>query len=160
MTYKDLPDDTRVWIYQSSRRFSDEEVASIIKQGAQFTEQWTAHGTLLKAALEVLHNQFVLMFADEEAAKASGCSIDKSVHFIKHLEQKYTVSLLDRTHVAYKDGNEIVTLPQEEFFEKVAQGTLTDDTIVFNNLVTTKRDFDNKWQVPLRESWHRELMGK
>jgi hypothetical protein len=159
MNYKDLPDDTRVWIYQSNRKFSDDEVASIRKEGEDFTEIWTSHGTLLKAALEVFHNQFVVFFADEKTAEAGGCSIDKSVYFIKHLEQKHTVSLLDRTMVAYKDGDVIATLPQEEFFEKVGQGTLSEDTIVFNNLVNTKHDLDNKWQVPLKDSWHRELTG-
>ena len=160
MNYKDLPDDTRVWIYQSNRKFTDSEAESIKEQGDKFIDEWTAHGADLKAAFEVFHNQFIVVFADENEAKASGCSIDKSVHFIKHLEEEYEVSLMNRTLVAYEDGDNIVTLPQEDFLEQVTQGKLSEETIVFNNLVTTKQDLETKWQVPLKESWHRELLSK
>ena len=160
MNYKDLPGDTRVWIYQSDRKLSDSEIEAIKEQGDNFIDNWAAHGEKLEAAFEVLHSQFLIIFADEDEAKASGCSIDRSVHFIKNLEQEYSVSLLNRTLIAYKVDDEIVTLPQEEFVELVAQGTLNKDTIVFNNLVTTKQDLETKWEVPLRESWHKDLMGK
>lgn len=160
MNYKKLPGDTRLWIYQSDRKLSDSEIEAIKEQGDNFIDNWAAHGEKLQAAFEILHSQFLIIFADEDEAKASGCSIDRSVHFIKNLEQEYSISLLNRTLIAYKvdDENEIVTLPQEEFIGLVAQGTLTKDTIVFNNLVTTKADLETKWQVPLKESWHADLI--
>jgi hypothetical protein len=34
---------------------------------------------------------------------------------------------------------------------------VNDDTIVFNNLVQTKRDFEAKWQVPYKDSWLKNL---
>ncbi len=158
MNYKELAGDTRVWIYQCDRKLSDSEVKAIKEQGDNFIDNWAAHGEKLEAAFEVLHSQFLIIFADEEQAKASGCSIDRSVHFIKNLEQEFSVSLLNRTLVAYKVDDEIITLPQEEFIGLVAQETLSKDTIVFNNLVTTKQEFETKWQVPLKDSWHRELI--
>ena len=159
MNYKELPGDTRVWIYQCDRKLSDSEIEAIKEQGDNFIDNWAAHGEKLQAAFEILHSQFLIIFADEDEAKASGCSIDRSVHFIKNLEQEYSISLLNRALVAYKVDDEIVTLPQEEFVELVAQGTLSKDTIVFNNLVTTKKDLETKWEVPLKESWHRELIS-
>ena len=160
MNYKELPGDTRVWIYQCDRKLSDSEIEAIKEQGDNFIDGWAAHGEKLEAAFEVLHSQFLLIFADEKQAEASGCSIDRSLHFIKNLEQEYSISLLNRTLVAYKVDEEIVTLPQEEFVELVAQGTLSKDTIVFNNLVTTKQDLETKWQVPLKKSWHKDLIEK
>ena len=158
MNYKQLAEDTRVWIYQYDRKLTDAEVTAIKEQGDNFIDNWAAHGEKLEAAFEVLHSQFLIIFANEKQAEASGCSIDRSVHFIKNLEQEYSVSLLNRTLIAYKVDDEIVTLPQEEFIELVAQGTLTKDTIVFNNLVTSKQDLETKWEVPLKESWHMDLI--
>ena len=160
MNYKELPADTRVWIYQCDRKLSDSEIEAIKEQGDNFIDGWAAHGEKLEAAFEILHSQFLIIFADEEQAEASGCSIDRSVHFIKNLEQEYSISLLNRSLVAYKVDEEIVTLPQEEFVELVAQGTLTKDTIVFNSLVTTKQDLETKWQVLLNESWHKDLIER
>ena len=162
MNYKELPGDTRLWIYQCDRKLSDSEIEAIKEQGDNFIDGWAAHGEKLEAAFDVLHSQFLIIFANEKQAEASGCSIDRSVHFIKNLEQEYSISLLNRNIVAYKvdDENEIVTLPQEEFVGLVAQGTLNENTIVFNNLVTSKQDLETKWEVPLRESWHFELISK
>lgn len=159
MNYKDLADDTRVWIYQSDRKFTDSEVESIKEQGDKFIDEWTAHGADLQAAFEVFHNQFIVVFADENEAKASGCSIDSSVRFIKTLEEEHKISLMNRKLVAFKEGDSILTLPQEEFLEQAAMGKLSENTIVFNNLVTTKQDLETKWQVPLKESWHFELLS-
>jgi len=133
LKYKELPGDTRVWIYQCDRKLSDSEIEAIKEQGDSFIYNWAAHGEKLQAAFDVLHGQFLIIFANEIEAKASGCSIDRSVNFIKNLEQEYSISLLNRTLIAYKIDDEIVTLPQEEFVELVAQGTLSKDTIVFNN---------------------------
>lgn len=161
MNYKELPGDTRLWIYQCDRKLSDSEIEAIKEQGDNFIDNWAAHGEKLQAAFEILHSQFLIIFADEDEAKASGCSIDRSLHFIKNLEQEYSISLLNRTLVAYiVDGeDEIVTLPQEEFVGLVAQGTLNENTIVFNNLVTTKQDLETKWQVPIKKSWHADLIS-
>ncbi|MEE8403790.1 MAG: ABC transporter ATPase [candidate division Zixibacteria bacterium] len=160
MNYKELPGDTRVWIYQCDRKLSDHEIEAIKEQGDNFIDNWAAHGEKLEAAFEILHSQFLIIFADEEQAEAGGCSIDRSVHFIKNLEQEYSISLLNRTLIAYKVDEEIVTLPQEEFIGLVAQGTLSKNTIVFNNLVTTKQDLETKWEVPLKESWHKDLIER
>lgn len=160
MNYKELPGDTRVWIYQCDRKLSDNEIEAIKEQGDNFIDNWAAHGEKLEAAFEILHSQFLIIFADEEQAEASGCSIDRSVHFIKNLEQEYSISLLNRALVAYKVDEDIVTLPQEEFIGLVAQGTLSKDTIVFNNLVTTKQDLETKWEVPLKKSWQMDLIER
>jgi hypothetical protein len=51
---------------------------------SNFCIQWTAHGANLKAYGEVRHHRFIVMIVDETAAGASGCSIDKSIHFIRN----------------------------------------------------------------------------
>lgn len=158
MKYQDLPNDTRVWIYQANRQLSTSEIETIHKSGNTFIDQWTAHGAKLKAAFEVFHNQFVILFADEQQAKASGCSIDKSVHFIKGLEQDLDITLLDKNLVTYKDGDQIVTCTRSEFSELIAKGTVTDSTLVFNNLAANKLELMTNWQLPLKLSWHKELI--
>ncbi len=39
--------------------------------------------------------------------ETSGCSIDTSVDFIRSLEKKYKVDLLEKMNIAYKTDNEI-----------------------------------------------------
>jgi len=159
-SYKKLKDGTRVWVYLSNRILNKTEVNAIKAQGEAFLRRWSAHGKKLEAALEVFHNQFIVLFADEEQAKATGCSIDKSVRFIKSLEKEFEIALLDRNLVAYKDDGRIATCTRDEILENFRRGLLKVDTVVFNNLVTTKKEFDAKWQVPFKESWLFELIER
>lgn len=158
MKITNLAPDSKIWIYQSSRKFSESEVVEITEKGAQFITNWNAHGSMLKAAVEVLYNQFIIFAVDENQAKASGCSIDKSVAFIRDIEGQYNVILLDRMQIAYKNGSGIVTAPFSEFESLLKSGKLTEDTIVFNNLVSTKAEFESSWETPVKESWHRSLL--
>ena len=159
MDYKILPDDTRIWIYQADRQLTDDEVKEIRLQGEEFVNIWTAHGVKLSAAIEVFHNQFVIVFADEHQARASGCSIDKSVRFIKQLEIQFGIALLDRNLITYKDGEEVITCTRDEFTKHASNARVTDDTLVFNNLIVTKGDLESNWLVPLKNSWQKDLVG-
>ena len=80
--FENLPDNSRIWIYQANRKLSEEEVHSITQQTSQFLEQWTAHGSDLEAGFEVKYNRFIVIGLNQANASASGCSIDSSVHFI------------------------------------------------------------------------------
>ena len=56
----------------------------------------------------------IVLIADETDATVSGCSTDKSVHFIQSIEQGYGVQLMDRTTLAFvvKDKLQLLPLPQ------------------------------------------------
>ena len=158
MNYKSLGDHSRVWIYQSDRELSADETAEIRSKGNQFIAEWAAHGASLPASFEVFYNRFIVLFADESQVKASGCSIDSSVHFIKSLESAYKIDLFNRLNIAYKNGDQIETLPMNDFQYALKEGQLTEDTVVFNNLLETKGDFVKKWEVPVTYSWHKQLI--
>ena len=76
------------------------------------------------------------------------------MRFIKELEQELQIDLMDKMNVSFKDGENIniVKLPQFQEFAK--EEKVTSKTTVFNNMVNTKHDFENKWEVPANESWH------
>jgi len=82
----DLPAHARLWVYKTARDLSHAEQNLVRDRGAAFTSSWAAHGSPLDAVVDVLHNRFVVLAVDEDQALASGCSIDKSVGFIKQLE--------------------------------------------------------------------------
>ncbi|MGH8014996.1 MAG: ABC transporter ATPase [Candidatus Zixiibacteriota bacterium] len=157
MSYKNLKDNARVWVFQANRPLLEKEIQSIREQGQEFILKWSAHGAKLDAAFEVFHNQFIVLFVDEEQAKASGCSIDKSIRFIKQLEMEFDISLLDRNLVAYKDSGRIIIISREVFVERIRNGVLNENTIVFNTLVSTKKEFLTGWETPLKSSWHYDL---
>jgi hypothetical protein len=152
-------ENSRVWVYQSDKKLSDSEAQQIQIQLDNFAKSWTAHNNQLKANGEIRYNRFLILIVDEGQAGASGCSIDKSVHFIKHLEQQFNINLLDRFNLAYREGNEVLSVPRHDFEELLKQGSIDSNTIVFNNMVQNLKELQTKWEVPFKDSWHIQLFG-
>ena len=91
-----LAEHSRVWVYQANRFLSDQEIVAISNALSQFIESWNAHGASLYAGFEIISSRFVVLAVDEEKALASGCSIDKSVHFFQKIGKilfKFLVAL-------------------------------------------------------------------
>ncbi|MEL4307583.1 ABC transporter ATPase [Joostella sp. CR20] len=159
VAFNDLPETARVWIYQANRSFTEEEIAELNTKVQDFIEQWTAHGANLKASFEVRYKRFLVIALDQEFNTASGCSIDASVHFIQQLEKEYNVDLLDKMNVSYRQGDFIAYKPLIDFKKMAKQKAVSQNTIVFNNLVTNKEEYQNYWEVPARDSWHARFMN-
>ncbi len=157
MTYTEMPKHARVWVYQSNRIFTQEEKEFIKNALKHFLANWDTHGEKMKAAADVFYDRFIVFFADENVTAASGCAIDRKVALIKSLEDKFGLDFFDRTLVLFKDGDEIVQKKMNDFWAMRKANIVTDDTLVFNNLINTKAEFESKWIVPFKDSWHVEM---
>ena len=152
--FENLPEDSKIWIYQSNRKFSDDEMTEIEIDLKVFIENWSAHGTGLEASYLFKYNRFVILAVNQEVQKVTGCSIDSSVSFIQNLEQKYQVDLLDKMNVTFKNGEHIAHKSLIDFKRMAKEKAVTANTIVFNNLVNSIEEFNENWEVPACESWH------
>jgi hypothetical protein len=157
--FKNLPDDSRIWVYQSNRKLSDEEVVILIPKIEDFLEQWTAHGSDLEAGFEIKYNRFIVLGLNQANASASGCSIDASVRFIQSLEQEFDVDLLDKMNVTFYNGEFIAHKSLIDFRKMAKARSVSPNTIVFNNLVNTKAEYLENWEVPAKESWHSRFLA-
>jgi hypothetical protein len=152
--FDNLPEESRIWIYQSNRKFSDEEVSEIEKLLEEFLNNWSAHGSALEASFTIKYNRFIIIAINQEVHQATGCSIDSSVAFIQSLEQKYSVDLLDKMNVSFKQGEFITYKPLLDFKKLAKDRSVSENTIVFNNLVNTIAEMKESWEVPASDSWH------
>ena len=155
--FETLPEDARIWIYQSNRSLNEVEQSSISATLDEFLDQWKAHGQDLVSGFQISYNRFIVIGLDTEQAAASGCSIDAQVHLIQSLEKEYDITLLDRMNVSFKSGAFIAYKPLKEFKKMVKDKSVTGDTIVFNNLVNTKIEFETAWEVSAKDSWHKHM---
>lgn len=158
--FNTLPQNARVWIYQSNREFSDKEVIQLSERVEEFLTTWKRHGEDLRASYVIKHNQFIVLSVDKDLNDVSGCSIDSSVHFIQQLEQEFDVDLMNKMSTAFKIGDNINVVSLAQFQQFVKDGKIITDTIVFNNMVLSKGDFDTTWEVPASQSWHNRFFGK
>lgn len=157
--FDQLPETSRVWVYQANRSFNDSELESIRMSLDLFLNKWTAHGSDLQAAYLIKYKRFIVIGLNQDLNQATGCSIDASVHFIQQLEKQFNVDLLDKMNVSYKQGEYVAYKPLNEFKKMAKERAVSPNTIVFNNLVATKAEFEDNWEVPARESWHARFLN-
>lgn len=156
--FHELPDTSRVWIYQANRSFSETELEEISSRLKEFISTWTAHGANLNASFEIKYKRFIIIALDQRINAASGCSIDASVNFIQKLEKDYNVDLLDKMNVSYKQGEHIAYKNLIDFRKMAKEKAVSPNTIVFNNLVNNKAEYLNEWEVPAADSWHNRFL--
>lgn len=152
--YTSLPETSKVWIYPSNRKFYDTEIDGLHEKIKVFLESWKSDDATFQVAYKLLYNRFIVLFADGSNTALSNTDIDTSVQFILKLQQDYKVELLDRMNVCFKQGEFVQYKELKDFKKLLKNRAVTEKTIVFDNLITTKEEFENYWEVPISESWY------
>ena len=153
-----LPPNAKVWIYQSDSNLSSKDVELIEKEVKLFLNNWSSHNKEIESSYEIRYNRFLIIGLNENINSASGCSIDKSVNFIKNLQSILKVNFLNRLDVAYKIGNEINTISLLEFQNMIRENKLSKDSIVYNNMIDSKKLYLNNWETTIENSWHKKYL--
>lgn len=154
--FAEMDAGSRLWVYQTNRDLSDEECQELFKAAQKFADSWLSHGQTVKASALVIYNRFLVLLADEQTAQVSGCSIDSSVAFVREMETKLGLDFFDRRKVVFvQDEQSNVTncLDFGDLAEWKAQGKISDNSLIFNNLVNSKKAFEDNWKQKVSESW-------
>jgi hypothetical protein len=157
---EEMDASSRVWIYQSSRLFSISEALQIEEMLQEFVISWHSHGVAVKGYANLFYGQFIILMADETASGVSGCSTDSSVRLMKAIEQTFNVQLFDRLLLAFLIEEKVQLLPISQLDFAEENQFISGDTIYFNNTVQTKKELEEKWLLPVKESWLKSRMRK
>src|SRR5574343_39711 len=135
-----FPDSSQVWIYGANRFFMEREESLVQQAMNDFTAEWAAHGADLRATSAILFNNFIVIIADENVAKASGCSIDSSVRFIKEIGSKLKIDFFNRLYLLIEKDGEV---------KRVHFADLSNylDWNIFNPLVKTLGEMRSNWVI-------------
>lgn len=155
-----LDPSSRVWIYQADRDFTYDELDEGREMIEKFLQNWTSHNRQLNTYANIFHRRYLALFVDESnSSNASGCSIDTSVHFVKSLEAQFGIDFFNRNLYSHFDAEENIYVDTLDVFkEKYASGEIDGQTLVFDHLVKTKKDFLESWIIPLETSWIKRLI--
>lgn len=150
---------SRVWIYTADRPLDAKETEVVLAKSQDFVQQWTAHQQQLQAKAILLEQRFLVLVVDESRAGASGCSIDKSVHFVQMLGQMLGLDFLNRTLLSCRDpAGRVQTMNRQDFQSLYRQGLINEQTIVFDPLVKNYGELQTSFEKPLNNSWHQRML--
>ena len=155
----DFAPESRVWVYQASRLFTVAEALRIEEALTAFTASWQSHGAPVKGFATLFFGRFIVIMADERMSGVSGCSTDASVRVVKGIEAETGVPLFDRRMLAFVRNEKLELLPMGQIAYAWQNGFIDAKTLFFDNTVGTRKDLEERWMVPVGDSWLSGRLG-
>lgn len=149
----DFKDNSKVWIYQANRLFTLSEALHIEGMLNSLAANWKSHGAQVKGYANLFFGQFIVLMADEAATGVSGCSIDSSVRIIQEIEKLFTVEMFNWQNLAFIVKDKVQIIPRQQFSYAFENNFINAETLFFNNVVTTKKELEENWIIPVKDSW-------
>lgn len=150
---EDFADNSRVWIYQSSRLFFINEALDIEPMLQDFVNTWNSHSVPVKGYANLFFGRFIILMADESATGVSGCSTDSSVRLIKKIEEKFGVNMFDRQMLTFLIKDKVEQLPLSQIDYAVKNNFIGPGSLFFDNTVLTKKALAESWPAPAKDTW-------
>ena len=93
--FKNMPDNSRIWIYQSDRDLNESEISIINDKTTTFLDSWQAHGKDLECSYSIINRRFIVIAVNENINPIGGCSIDYSLQLINDISDSIQTNLLN-----------------------------------------------------------------
>lgn len=150
--FDSLPDDSRIWIFPSTRILDSNEEDVLLKSTLVFLAEWTAHNRSLTASAKVEEHTFLIVAVDESVTGASGCSIDKLHRFVREAESELGLRLMERLNVLLP-GNPLSIVHSSTIASLVASGELHSTSLVYDTTLTHMGQYRKQFKVPMNTTW-------
>ena len=99
--FNTLPENSKIWIYQSDRKFYPQEIEEISQKVETFLNSWSQDNEDITASYQIKYNRFIIFAVDTSNISLSIASIDASVMLIINLQSEYKIELLDKLNVCF-----------------------------------------------------------
>lgn len=151
----------KVWVYTSPDKLTSEQKALVLQRAKDFLNGWESHGSAVKGEIAIVYDHFIVIMADNCDGSMCGRAQDAQVRFIKEIGAELGFDLTNRMQLAYRveESDDLISVKEMAAFKKeIEAGRIGEQTIVFNNMVTTVGEFESSWEVELTKSWHAQLL--
>lgn len=146
--FEKLSDTSRVFIFPAERKLYPEEIETLNREIGIFFE---AHPEIVGGYL-LPQNRFIVLVISETTPLGLSQN-DDLIEVILALEKKWGISLLDKVKVFFKQGEFVQCKEIREFKKLIKSNSVSTKSIVFNNFVHNKVEFENNWELTAGESW-------
>ncbi len=148
VAYKNLPETSKIYIYPASRKLYPKEVPVIISKVKIFLDKFLSNDLFF----EMKYDRFLIIFVSDLTPLTSEQN-EELVSFIISLEKEFDIHLIDKMNVCFKQGQYVQLKEIPDFKKLIKNKGVSKKTIVFDNLINTKSEYDCCWETPAGSSW-------
>ncbi len=146
--YKTLAKTSKVFIYPSNRKFYEDEIPVLNKKIEYFLLDFKG----IDSYFEIKYRRFIAIIISDRTPLSLDQN-DDLVNFIQALEKEYKIHLIDKINVCFKQGDYVQLKEIPDFKKLVKNKGVSKKTIVFDNLIHSKEEYENNWEIPAENSW-------
>lgn len=142
--------DKEIWLFGADKNIP--EFTAEVKEFVQdFKTSWNTHGAPIHPEVEILEGRFVKVTSHLDGGLVSGCSKDDLIRFIKGLESKLSLALLNRGLIFMEwNSGDIGSVEFKHLKGKIGEKT---PVAVYDLSVSKESEFQKKWKLPMESSW-------
>lgn len=146
------------WIYSLSETLSSAQNEHLSAQFEAFAKNWKSHGTPVEGTISLHYQRFIIVQADMQTERPSGCSIDSMRKTVENVLKEAGLFYTDAAQIYYRNAaNEIASVHFKDIPALISKGELNENTIVFDNTLSASDDL-SKWEVPLAQTWLKRFL--
>ncbi len=151
--FNKIPEQGKVWIFPSSRKFYPQEIDGLQQRISTFLNTWEDQNNSLTCAYTLKFDRFIIFAIDSSEINLSLKAHEDLTTFIQELENRYKIMLLDRMNVCYKQGDFVQYKDLKAFKKLIKDKAVSKKTVVFNNMINVKEELNYDWEINIMDSW-------
>ena len=151
--FNKIPDQAKVWIFPSSRKFYPQEIEGLQQHIAAFLNSWKFQNTTVNCAYQLQYDRFIIIGVDTTEISLSLKAHEDLTTFVQGLEKRYAIVLLDRMNVCYKQGDFVQYKDLKDFKKLIKSKGVSKKTTVYNTMINLKEELDYNWEINIMDSW-------
>ncbi len=144
---ENIEEDARVLIFPAERKMYPQEIEEVESSLTSFLSDFP-----LKSNFQIYFDRFIVIMISSERPFDLVMN-DQLIEVIQYFEKKFSISLIDKVKVFFKQGEYIQCKEVPDFKKLIKSKSVAKSTIVFNHFVHTKREFEEAWESTAEESW-------
>ncbi len=154
--YALLEENAKVWIYPSSKKIYPNQLEEFQTKVAAFLENWQQDTQDIPCAYELKYNRILVIFTSPDISIKTP-AINSLNLFIAELEATFDTVLMDKMNPCFKQGPYVQYKDLKSFKKLIKDKAVNKKTVVFDNMVHTKGDYETYWEIPAEDSWYGHL---
>ena len=148
LSLKDMGPESKVYIFPSSRKLYKDELPVLQEKASKFCEDFKG----IETFFELRYGRFLVFIVSDQTV------LDLDQHnqlitFIQGLEKDFSLVLLDKVNVSFKQGEYVQMKEIPDFKKLIKNKGVSAKTVVFDHMITTKYEYENAWEMPAGQSW-------
>ncbi|AMC11585.1 ABC transporter ATPase [Lutibacter profundi] len=151
--FKKIPKQGKVWVFPSSRKFYSQEIAVLKERIEDFLTDWDDQENSINSSYLLKYDRFIIIAVDDITHSLSLQAHDLLIAFIQELEKIFEIVLMDKINVCYKQGEFVQYKDIKDFKKMIKTKGVSQKTIVFNNIISTKSELNQNWEINIMDSW-------